>query len=1441
MPNEFGKFIEIGDFDELPNDTELTNQWSLIEKDFGPNIGGPNNLNALPSVQKWQIICLYRLRQETRRKSVEEEENGGGGFLGNMLQDDDELSHYSFSPTRWLDRLRDQNAGQLSLELAGDLKLQLRASSGAWLAEFFRLGGLRALVERLADIASMDERDDRELLLQSELLKCLKAATNHKFGIDEMTSDPALVPALALNLSSEDLYVSTQVLELLAVIMVDGFDGHRAILDAMDYFKLVRGERVRFQGLVQVLWDEEADLSFKRDVLLFLNTIINSSLEVEERIETRADMVYAGLLDCFEKLKTAGEDEEDEDDLMDDEQYEVEMQIQLFETVMHSDNSDALYAITKGPGGSSTELVLAEPTQLFDALQSTTTEFDCGPLFLSTLQHLLLIPTYDKLGKKMWEQVEASIHDTVVPPEEKEFDLGLDNVRRMLGWKERLEELSQEAAEASSSKHNLQAKVTRIESTLDEHKLASESERKMFEVKLQESLDDMRKKHALEIEQLKQTGNISQNVEASSSSSLTTPSVPDSSSLLQDMQGNVHTELASLRKEVEDLRRKLAIATASGASIEPAAIVLLKDDPKLGKYFKMLSMHLPRPAVEMKMAADGVDPKILDMDPEGPSPNQPTTPAGTTTAAPVPVLLVKDDPKFAKYFKMLSMHLPRPAVEMKMKADGLDPKILDMNPDGPSPNQAKSEASKAPLILLKDDPKYAKYFKMLSMHLPRPAVEMKMKADGLDPKVLDMKMDDPSPGQNDSDSSSNASSGGSTKKNGEKGGNDPAIVLLKDDPKFAKYFKMLAMHLPKAAVVEKIKAEGVDHTVLELDPNQPTTSRGPAVRTGGGFAIPPPPAKYPKKLSEAPPVPMRALFWQRIVADELDNTVWAKLSDANVELDVDLLLDSFAKEKKKNEEEMKKLAEKEAADARRSSLTKQKATNLLDPKVLQNVGIALAKFRLPAQDIKSAILGLDEQVLSFDMVKSLHNLRPTSEDKSTLSDFEGDVATLGKVEQFFLLIMEIPRYDERLESMLFKLRFDKEADELKRSLNTVKIATEEVINSKKLTRILEVVLRLGNFLNGGSTRGGIYGFRLDALLKLATIKSVDNKRNLMNYLAEWCAKHEPSLLTVSDDLEVAGTVAMRHPLTAWSANFKTMQGKIKMVKLQIEATENDPKQISGDKFIDGMTSFQETAEDLSKKMEKEYSVVEKKFFAMLSKFGEDPGTCGCSEFFGELIAEFLALFQKAHFQNEKRRQLEEKAKAKAEAAAKKAAAKLARMKARQEAGVMAEKMLGQSSGKPRRNSLSRRGSIGNRDLDDDDRESLADNIFTRMRNMQSNGTSAAPAVPATREGAKACVVKDSSSTSSSNKNSLTRGTSSSKKGQADSQLEAMMGKLGGTARRTSGATTTSSTSSRTLKHTGSQSPKKSSQSQLATPQGELSQFLNTSPARPKSSKRSGKF
>ncbi|KAK4299192.1 hypothetical protein Pmani_028510 [Petrolisthes manimaculis] len=58
----------------------------------------------------------------------------------------------------------------------------------------------------------------------------------------------------------------------------------------------------------------------------------------------------------------------------------------------------------------------------------------------------------------------------------------------------------------------------------------------------------------------------------------------------------------------------------------------------------------------------------------------------TTPAAPEPsnATPVSQDPRFVRYFRMLKMGVPDPAVRMRMSADGVDPSILN-DPDAPAP------------------------------------------------------------------------------------------------------------------------------------------------------------------------------------------------------------------------------------------------------------------------------------------------------------------------------------------------------------------------------------------------------------------------------------------------------------------------------------------------------------------------------------------------------------------------------------------------------------------------------------------------------------------------------------------------------------------------------------------------------------------------------------
>ena len=47
--------------------------------------------------------------------------------------------------------------------------------------------------------------------------------------------------------------------------------------------------------------------------------------------------------------------------------------------------------------------------------------------------------------------------------------------------------------------------------------------------------------------------------------------------------------------------------------------------------------------------------------------------------------------------------------------------------------------------------------------------------------------------------------------------------------------------------------------------------------------------------------------------------------------------------------------------------------------------------------------------------------------------------------------------------------------------------------------LLQVVLSIGNALNGGTAKGNAPGFKLSTLLKLAELKAADKKTTLLHY------------------------------------------------------------------------------------------------------------------------------------------------------------------------------------------------------------------------------------------------------------------------------------------------------------------------------------------------------
>jgi hypothetical protein len=51
-------------------------------------------------------------------------------------------------------------------------------------------------------------------------------------------------------------------------------------------------------------------------------------------------------------------------------------------------------------------------------------------------------------------------------------------------------------------------------------------------------------------------------------------------------------------------------------------------------------------------------------------------------------------------------------------------------------------------------------------------------------------------------------------------------------------------------------------------------------------------------------------------------------------------------------------------------------------------------------------------------------------------------------------------------------------------LETLKNASQEVLKSDSLAKVMELILELGNFLNAKTPRGDAFGFTLQSLLKV---------------------------------------------------------------------------------------------------------------------------------------------------------------------------------------------------------------------------------------------------------------------------------------------------------------------------------------------------------------------
>lgn len=216
-------------------------------------------------------------------------------------------------------------------------------------------------------------------------------------------------------------------------------------------------------------------------------------------------------------------------------------------------------------------------------------------------------------------------------------------------------------------------------------------------------------------------------------------------------------------------------------------------------------------------------------------------------------------------------------------------------------------------------------------------------------------------------------------------------------------------------------------------------------------------------------------------------------------------------------------------------------------------------------------------------------------------------------------------------------------------ITNVMEASREVARSRRLRKLLEVVLALGNYMNRGA-RGNASGFRLASLNRLADTKSSSVKgTTLLHYLVQVIEKKFKDLIKLDEDIAHVREAA-KVSLGEMEKDISMLRNGLTEVSREIEFNRSAGTPPPGDRFLPVMREFHAQATVRFAELEDQFQDMKTRFDRAVRLFGEDGSVVQPDEFFG-IFDSFLNAFHEARQDNEnfKKRQEEDEKRAKQEA------------------------------------------------------------------------------------------------------------------------------------------------------------------------------------------------
>ncbi|KAF9930254.1 hypothetical protein BGZ67_005888 [Mortierella alpina] len=1149
---------------------------------------------------KWKLIFQHESQEQFKAKKREE------GYIDKS------------SPEYYVKRLQsDGDLRNTDSKFLLALHVSLKSQPISWVRAFIQGRGQQVLSNALSTLNHRPSRRDTDLAMELEIVKCLKTLLNNRWGAQEAIKFNPCITSLCFSITSPQLQTRKLVVEVLTFLCYCEVPmGHKLVLEGLDKVMEYWKENARFDAWMRILENtidgrgrfgtvvgmsedlkkngtlDSHLIEYVLSNVVFINALLQVVDDIELRMHLRSQLTTSGLTRIMSKMRSLGHDL-------------IDRQLEIYEDEAENDYEDMVEFYNH-------QILhdMSDPYDVFHALLRSVESSRAYDFFLSLLQHMLLIREQGDLRIRYFQLMDAIVTQVVLDRRgiTDNFDqkLGI-SVNQLVSKLVDQDRLTLAIDDAKQARHELEI-VKRQKNEL-ELEVGQKDDGMVSQLKSNiYSLEDLLRlsRHTIQTLQAK----------------------------LSDIEAQTQNKLAIQDAQLKHLLKSLQDANALMAEAGMPTGVSIGTGPNgsTGHNFPMIDKDQLRKLIEQtKLEGAILQDRYGNHLP-------------SSVAAPDPAL-AKDIEKVNGYQYTGKPALP-PDLLASLNASG--------KTDGKGGKSSKRGHGQSAGGSVPETSGYASG----GPPLPPPPPG----TGGIPPPPPPPP---PPPMQGGGGLggllSSIVSKGGLQKTaNGDNGSGSDS-----DEPPAGSLAAMLAAKKKKLGTASSTgpgspKIGGPTPPAL-APPKAGGPPPPPPPPPPPGMGGPPPPPPPPGKGGPPPPpgpggpgamlmnmnkkkegataaVKLKALQWDKLNYMAVGNTVWGSGD-----------MDESALQKALGENgvfgSMEQLFVAKVAEYKEPRASKKNLeVCILEQRRAYQINIMLGGMKHTYPEIRQAVLRMDEDFMTLVQLSNLLKFVPDAEETGKLLEYKDapeDVKlTLGRPEAFFVEMLMVDRYPQRLEGLKFKVTFQSLLDGVNESMASITEASKGLKNAKHFKQLLNLILMLGNYMNGGGHNGGAFGFKIASINKLVDTKA-SNAPNmtLLHFLTNITESTLPEVLDYQKEIGACGD-ACRVSLPDLQADFNLIKTKIRETKAELSTHyANGRKICPEDRFYEVMQPFIESAEKAFAKAESAMLDMESLYKDCVKFYGEDSAVMKPDEFFG-IFKTFMSSFEKARDDNHKQKERE---------------------------------------------------------------------------------------------------------------------------------------------------------------------------------------------------------